>query len=67
MKNYESPTIESAGGPVIEGNYLYYETTVWHANHSTVDTKYLVFNSVALATIWIEVAVFLLDNPPEGR
>lgn len=67
MENYESPTIESAWSARIEGNYLYYETTVWHTNHSTVDTKYLVFNSVALATIFVEVAVFLLDNPPEGR
>lgn len=67
MKNYESPTIESAGGVGIEGNYLYYETTVWHTNTSTVDTKYLIFNSVALATIYIEIAVFLLGNPPEER
>ena len=67
MKNYESPTIESAGSGSVEGTYLYYETTVWHTNHSTVDTKYLVFSFTALAVYAIEVAFLLLSNPPEER
>ncbi|MGC9001304.1 hypothetical protein [Caldisericum sp.] len=67
MQNYESPTIESAGSGSIKGTYLYYETTVWHTQNSTVDTKYLVFSFAALAVYALEIAFLLLSNPPEER
>lgn len=66
MQNYESPTIESAGGSgEILGTYLYNETTVWHVNYSTVDTKYLVFSFTALAVYLIEIAILVLSPSSE--
>ncbi|PIV56073.1 MAG: hypothetical protein COS15_02355 [Caldiserica bacterium CG02_land_8_20_14_3_00_36_38] len=65
MKNYESPTIEQAGGSDVQGTFLYHETTVWNTNNSTVDTTYLIFSHLALAVYIFEVAVLLLSNPPE--
>lgn len=61
MENYKGPTIKQTGWSGAEVTYFYNETTVWHVNYSTFDTKYLVFSFIALAVYLIEIAVLLLS------